>query len=239
MRSNGSTSSLGSRPRSSPLAVPPPFLAPDIDSFGRPSQKLRLADHDKPWDQRHQLQFHQRTGNIFMNDFAPQGSRVYFSKPHSLEEVKEHVATTPNGRSLLRSMSLPEPSSPKSVITADVVSPSNCPGRHQVGGEMLDRDQRVRPWNNRWHRSVAQLNEHMHKAHRTYFVQPSPYETSKSQEWRRFTCQEASTGEWIPLAQKKKPHFESFGAKFDNYWNKDVTSPSKATLKGSFYRDLQ
>merc|ERR1711879_1814 len=131
------------------------------------------------------------------NDKLPKGSRAYFSVPQTKSELKEYLLSipTPEAESLLRAVELPEAPSSRSVLVPDT-SPPLCVEKHVAGGTMQDRDCKRRPWNDRWCRSVGEMNDRMHKAHRAYFTKESMYESAPSQAYRRYRHQEVAPGDW-------------------------------------------
>lgn len=211
----GSRSSLSSTTRrqrygkkGSPFAVPPPFDLPVIDQFGFPCAQTNPLTEDL-WDARHQL-------NGSENELKPKGIRDYFSKVQSPKELRRDLKYNPhlsNTQSLLKSMSLPEIDDRKPSFICPDSGPPLVPTRHGFGGNMKDRDGMERLWNDRWHKSIAALNENCHPDHRTYFAQKSLFEESPSQNWRRYLDQEVAHGVWKSVACKKKEKFPPMGGR--------------------------
>merc|ERR1712129_239867 len=121
------------------------------------------------------------------NELKPKRQRAYFSRPQSLPELQQHlVKQGPGGQALLKRHNRRRESPPitPSRITADA-EPSLCPERHELGGNMMDRDGEVRAWNDRWSSGVHSVNDLLHPAHRVRFSSPSVFERAESQLWRR------------------------------------------------------
>jgi len=181
-RSSASRASASST-RSSPFRLQPPFQAPKADHTGFAKFQLYRPSHTQDWDERHHM------------EFTRKGDR------------KAHKESSP---SLLRDPEGKEPKPPRSPITPDCAPPV-LHERHAFGGSMKDRDQRVRPWSDRWHTGIHRLNDGMHHSHRQYFVQKSIYETAPSQQWRRYTDQQVGPGQWLPIETKRPHPFPTLG----------------------------
>eukprot|EP00929_Paragymnodinium_shiwhaense_P035246 TRINITY_DN19054_c0_g1_i1.p1 TRINITY_DN19054_c0_g1~~TRINITY_DN19054_c0_g1_i1.p1 ORF type:complete len:331 (+),score=50.05 TRINITY_DN19054_c0_g1_i1:66-995(+) len=224
------SSPVAKRKKRSPFNVQPfkvpagPFVDvgnPEVDTKGYPVIHASVPEHPGAWDDRHQLHLWGGAGSKAddqrpANDFLPRGTRNVFSKQESMMQLKDHLSTMhdsqgfPSGQGLLKTLSLPEISMPVSRISADA-SPTMMPEKHFFGGSMLDRDGKVRLWNDRWQLSVADMNEHLHRSHREYFVQKSLYEGAPSQRWRRLDDQQVDYGVWRSANVKKKAMFGPFG----------------------------
>jgi len=204
-----------------PFGVPPPFRGPknpfcgsEVDLEGYPNVQVFSPEHAADWDDRHHLNIFsegRKTGTLRPdNTLIPKGERFLFSKPSKPPELKAHLSTLKNSKALLESLDLPEKKMPASVVSADG-SPSLFPGRHKLGGTMRDRDNEIRAWNDRWHCTIASMNDHLHKSHRQYFVEKSVFEEAKSQSWRRFRDQQVAPGVWQPMRQRRPCHFKPIG----------------------------
>mmetsp|Transcript_36836 Transcript_36836/g.102225 ORF Transcript_36836/g.102225 Transcript_36836/m.102225 type:complete len:291 (+) Transcript_36836:135-1007(+) len=190
-----------------------------------------LLQRYQEWDERHHLKCDD-------NDLKPQLIREYFSKPEPLSEVMKTLRLNaslsspslsdaglrsgPEG--MLRKLAAPEARAYRSFVTADS-GPSLLPARHSAGGEMRDRDGRPRTWNNRWHRSVAMLNDQCHPDHREYFTQTSLFAASPSQRYRRFLDQEDAPGLWTSIATKKPSRFPPMGGRLRGRSGTPVPEP--------------
>mmetsp|Transcript_16817 Transcript_16817/g.29559 ORF Transcript_16817/g.29559 Transcript_16817/m.29559 type:complete len:290 (+) Transcript_16817:89-958(+) len=190
----------------SPLRVPPPpNVATNVDKWGFPNARPKIAAHAGSWDERHQL--------LGMpNDLCPQGTRVYFQRPQTMVQLKMELASNtrlqPKGE-LLAQIERGDLPLPRSIISCDAGVPI-LPDKHEPGGTMMDRDGMNRTWNTRWQTGIAMMNEHCHMDHRAYFTQRSVFERSPSQNYRRFLHQEIN-GNWVHVDQKRQPIFPPLG----------------------------
>lgn len=156
-----------------------------------PMQGLgQRAIHTEDWDDRHHLL-------LPLNQQRPKRLRSYFSRPQSLPELREDLSLSglPGTRSLLRRLRSEELAKPTTPITADA-APSLAPERHIVGGHMPDRQGRILPWNQRWHKDIYLFNDKLHPLHRSYFDKCSLLTRAPSQHWRRFNDIEVKPGIW-------------------------------------------
>eukprot|EP00421_Protoceratium_reticulatum_P000919 CAMPEP_0168369518 /NCGR_PEP_ID=MMETSP0228-20121227/6796_1 /TAXON_ID=133427 /ORGANISM="Protoceratium reticulatum, Strain CCCM 535 (=CCMP 1889)" /LENGTH=305 /DNA_ID=CAMNT_0008382375 /DNA_START=36 /DNA_END=950 /DNA_ORIENTATION=- len=180
----------------------PPFKAPSVDRFGFPRAQPSKSP-DESWNGRHHL-------NGSENELKPRGLRRYFSAPQSHEDLRTELSTSSvlkNTKSILANLDSPKAAeAPRSPLSADAGAPV-CPSRHVFGGTMKDLDGAERTWNDRWHKSMALLNDNLHKDHRAYFTQNSLFEESPSQQYRRYLDQEVSPGNWKSISMKKAPLF--------------------------------
>jgi len=193
----------GKASRSHPLCQGLVLVKPFLDQYGYSHCHVKNAAHMHDWDERHQLV-------DATNELRPAGTRQYFSSPQTVEELEGFFSGSSSCQSLLDKLHKPEVMPQRSVISCDN-GPSTCPERYDFGGNMYDRDGKVRTWNDRWTKGIGLLNEHCHPAHRTYFTQGSVFEDSPTQSWRRFMHQEVSSGVWMSSIQRKPPQFGRMG----------------------------
>jgi len=160
-----------------------------------------------------------KTGDpIANNEDLPKACRRMFSKPQSMPDLQAHLAKLPNTETLRREFALDDepPDGAYGPVSADLdyrICLSSSAERHKISGAMLDRDYNEREWNNRWHTSISEMNDCMHRLHKDYFVQRSLFDTSKSQRWRRYNYTERATGGWRPNKTKAPPRFPPLGAR--------------------------
>lgn len=145
------------------------------------------------------------------NALKPKGMREYFSRPGALPDVKETLRRKRGGLSQLKRLEQEDPPPPPSLPVTAEGGAAICPERHTFGGKMSDRDGEVRPWNDRWHKSVAALNDGLHPAHRQYFCQRSVYEAAPSQRWRRYQDFQVAPSVWKPIDTVKASRFPPVG----------------------------
>mmetsp|Transcript_63932 Transcript_63932/g.113683 ORF Transcript_63932/g.113683 Transcript_63932/m.113683 type:complete len:238 (+) Transcript_63932:89-802(+) len=157
------------------------------------------------WDERHHLMGAE-------NENKPKGLREYFSKPTTLSELKMELKQIKNSKSCLQKLEAEEvPVAPPSFLSADN-GPSVCPERHIRSGTMLNADNELRPWNDRWHAGMCITNEGLHPLHRTAFGKQSLFETAPSQRWRRHVdVQGEQNGLWLPIKTRRPERFPPLG----------------------------
>merc|ERR1711966_10302 len=135
----------------------------------------------------------------------PKRLRQYFEAPQTEAALKEDLQKRSNMKGMLKRMEKEEiPPTRPTPITADG-GPPVIPTKHVVGGSMRDRDNETRPWNDRWSRSIGNLNDGMHPLHRESFSEPSLFAKAPSQRWRRFLDVEVEKGVWKPNIGERPP----------------------------------
>uniref|UniRef100_A0A7S4R4Y8 Uncharacterized protein n=1 Tax=Alexandrium monilatum TaxID=311494 RepID=A0A7S4R4Y8_9DINO len=194
--------------KSNPLKLKPPFLPPRTDKRGFVQSQPSKLQHREEWNEAHHL-----TG--LENHLLPQTKRRYFARPQTQAELVSDLARNggKNSRSILATLSQPDVSKPRRTKLSADGGPPVIPERHMFGGAMRDRDGSVRAWNDRWQRSMSQMNDQCHPDHRAYFTQRSLFEASPSQQYRRYMDQEIAHGTWVPVAQKKAELFPPMGGR--------------------------
>jgi len=173
------------------------------------SQRALKEQAPLEWNERHQL-------GAVENSLLPKGKRLYFSRPASLPELKSELRnirkTAPclvPSDNFLREIEKPDlPAQKPTSIGADA-GPPTLPERHGLGGSMLDRDGKVRQWNNRSHAGV--VNDGMHPLHRQYFSKESVFQQAPSQRWRRHLDHEVKPGLWHQNHSEKPVRFPPLG----------------------------
>lgn len=188
-----------------PLAGKLNLRTAELDAYGTPKVNIRRPKHTSDWDENHH-----KTGTE--NELLPKKLRNYFSKhAQSLPDLKEELRGLRHGPSISKQLDRPEiPWTKPSPITADGGAPL-VPERHTFGGAMQDRDDEVRPWNDRWQNGMSKLNAGLHPLHRAYFCQKSLFEDAKSQRWRRYLDFEIEHGVWKSIDTRKPQRFPPLG----------------------------
>ncbi|CAE8709990.1 unnamed protein product [Polarella glacialis] len=189
----------------SPLRSKLNLVAPRLDASGFPRVKPGKPPHTHAWNERHSI------GGMD-NSLMPKGQRLYFSKSQSLPELRDHlVHHAKHSQTQIQRLDSEEIQAfPPSFVSADA-GPPVVPTRHVPGGTMADRDQKLRPWNNRWECGVHMMNSKLHPLHRSGFSTKSLFETSQSQQWRRNQDQEMEKGVWRSIHAKKPSRFGPLG----------------------------
>jgi len=141
----------GKASRSHPLCQGLVLVKPFLDQYGYSHCHVKNAAHMHDWDERHQLV-------DATNELRPAGTRQYFSSPQTVEELEGFFSGSSSCQSLLDKLHKPEVMPQRSVISCDN-GPSTCPERYDFGGNMYDRDGKVRTWNDRWTKGIGLLND--------------------------------------------------------------------------------